>query len=230
ESYGRILNLKKQFEIIQPTASEIENRKFELVGEPDALNFKTALDIARYVEGATGVRPAFLLAILQEELSLEKFDLCYLTNFETGEGVRATSGDALPRVMNPKRDIPGFLTIAKELDRDPKKTLVTCPMSFGWGGAMGPADFIPSSWIKYKEKSEKITGKPADPWNINDAFLAAGLHLADNGAKARTKEGEWNAAMLYFSISINPEYSFYGDSVLEIADIIQGDIDILENK
>ncbi|MCX6759911.1 MAG: hypothetical protein NTW46_01025, partial [Candidatus Nealsonbacteria bacterium] len=188
ESYGRILNLKKQFEIIQPTASEIENRKFELVGEPDALNFKTALDIARYVEGATGVRPAFLLAILQEELSLEKFDLCYLTNFETGEGVRAASGDALQRVKNPKRDIPGFLQITKELNKDPAKTLITCPMSFGWGGAMGPADFIPSTWLTYEKKVEEITGKPADPWNIQDAFLAAGIYLSESGASSENHD------------------------------------------
>jgi len=230
ESYARILNLKKQFEIIQPSMSELESKKFELVGESNALNFKEALDIARYVEKETGVRPALLLAILQEELSLEKFDMCYLTDFKTGEGVRAVSGEALQRVMSPNRDIPGFLSITEELGRDPKKTLITCPMSFGWGGAMGPADFIPSSWIKYRDKIEKITGKSADPWNINDAFLAAGLHLANDGAKERTKEGEWNAAMLYFSISINSDYSFYGDSVLAIADRIQVDINILEGK
>lgn len=227
ESYNRILSLKKQFEIIQ-SAAEIRAKNFELVGMPDALTFGEALDMAKYVGKIAGIRPAFLLGILQEELTLEKYDLCYLTNLKTGEGIRVIDGEILQKTMHPTRDIPGFLAITKELGKDPLKTLVTCPMSFGWGGAMGPADFIPSTWLLYESKIEKITGKPADPWNINDAFLAAGLYLSDSGAKLKTYNGEWKAAMIYFSGSANSPYTWYATGALKIADELEKDIINLE--
>ncbi len=227
ESYNRILDLKKKFNIIR-SSEEISQRNFELLGMPDTLTFKEALDIAKYVEKVTSIRPAFLLGILQEELALEKFDLCYLTDFKTGEGVRAIDGKIMPKTMNPQRDIPGFLKITQELGKDPLKTLVTCPMSFGWGGAMGPADFIPSTWLQYKNQLESITGKPADPWNIKDAFLEAGLYLADSGAALKTRDKERSAAMIYFSGSANSPYTWYADGALKIADELEKDINMLE--
>jgi len=233
ESYDRILELKKEFGIIfsyedsKERATKIKSKKFELIGSSDTLTFGQALEIARDVEKLTGIRPAFLLAIFQQELKLEKFDMCYLTDFKTGEGIRVTDGKKLAKVMKPDRDIQDFLKITKELKRDPLKTLITCPMSFGWGGAMGPADFIPSTWMKYKDKIEKITGKPADPWDIYDAFLAAGLYLSDSGANLKNREGEWSAAMIYFSNSTNSPYTWYADGVMMIADNIQSDIDII---
>lgn len=227
ESYDRILNLKKVFKIIL-SPEVISNKNFELLGVPDTITFQEVLDIAKYVEGITGTRPAFLLAILQEELALEKFDLCYVTNFDAGEGVRVIDGKIMLKTMHPKRDIPDFLRITQELGKNPLKTLVTCPMSFGWGGAMGPADFIPSTWMKYKDQVESITGKPADPWNVNDAFLAAGLYLSDSGAASKTRNEEWKAAMIYFSNSADSPYTWYADDVLKIADEIETDIKAIE--
>jgi len=233
ESYSRILDLKKEFKIIQLAKSseqkiaEIKDKNFELIGEPNTLTFGEALDIAQWVEKSADIRPAFLLSIFQEELKLEKFDMCYLTNFSTGEGIRINDGKKLTRVMKPSRDIKDFLSITKDLKRDPLKTSITCPMSFGWGGAMGPADFIPSTWMQYKNKIEKITGRPADPWNIRDAFLAAGLYLSESGAKAKTAKGEWNAAMIYFSGSISSPYTWYANGAVMIAEEIQTDIDEL---
>ncbi|MCX6789592.1 MAG: beta-N-acetylhexosaminidase [Candidatus Gribaldobacteria bacterium] len=223
ESYNRILDLKKEF-----ASPEIRAKNFELIGEPNTLTFGEALDIAKWVGKSVDIRPAFLLSIFQEELKLEKFDMCYLTNFSTGEGVRINDGKKLAKVMKPSRDIKNFLSITKDLKRDPLKTPVTCPMSFGWGGAMGPADFIPSTWMLYKDKIEKITGKPADPWNIQDAFLAAGLYLSESGAKTKTRKGEWNAAMIYFSGSTSSPYTWYADGAITIADEIQTEIDELE--
>ena len=235
ESYNRILNLKKQLKEkqeeeekeIAKKAAEIRARKFELLGVSEAFTFGEVFDIVKQVEGITGVRSAFLLAIFQEELKLEKFDLCYVTNFDTGEGVRAIDGKKLAKTMKPDRDAQDFLDITRELEKDPLKTLVTCPMSFGWGGAMGPADFIPSTWMRYKDRLESITGKPADPWNIRDAFLAAGLYLSDSGAKSKTRNGEWNAAMIYFSESPNSGYNWYANDVLTIADKLEADIEII---
>lgn len=209
---------------------EIKDKNFELLQSPNQITFGDALDVANHVSLLVKIRPAFLLAITQEELNLEKTDMCYLTNLKTGEGIRATDGKVLQKTMNVVRDIPDFLEITKELGKDPLKTLVTCPMSFGWGGAMGPADFIPSTWMLYKKQIENITGKSADPWSTSDAFLAAGLFLSDVGAKSKTYSGEWKAAMVYFSGSANSSRTFYADGAMKIAEEIQKDIEIIEKK
>jgi membrane-bound lytic murein transglycosylase B len=122
------------------------------------------------------------------------------------------------------------LAITKELGMNPDETPVSCPMrnkdgsQLGWGGAMGPAQFIPSTWQGYKARVSAFTGHtPANPWDIRDAFVAAAILLKANGADG-TREGEWQAAMRYFSGGTNPAYSFYGDNVLELADGYADDI------
>jgi membrane-bound lytic murein transglycosylase B len=93
---------------------------------------------------------------------------------------------------------------------------------------MGPAQFIPSTWMIYRDRLKDINGRPADPWNIKDAFLAAGLYLSDYGAKNQTYNSEWKSAMIYFSGSTNTKYRFYGDSVMSIASRYEEDIRILD--
>ena len=230
ESYDRIIKLKKQFEIIEPSSDEVKSKNFELLQVAKNPTFGEIYDIAKNVEKITGVRAAFLLAISQEELVLEKTDMCYLANFDTGAGVRVSGGEKITKVMKPERDVKFFLDITKELKIDPLTTQVTCPMSFGWGGAMGPADFIPSTWMKYKDKIEKITGKPASPWDVNDAFLAMGLYLSDSGASAKTQNKEWDSAMIYFSNSPDSGYNFYADGVMALAERFQTYINIIEKN
>lgn len=229
ETKGEEALYQKYLQETQAKAAEIRKRIFELVGVPKAPTFGEALDIAKYVEGITGVRPALLLAVLTQESNIGKnVGQCYLSNPTTGDGKTINSNRALSRVMNPTRDVPHFLNFTKALGRDPYATPVSCPMSFGWGGAMGPAQFIPSTWNLYDERVAGITGKTADPWDIKDAFIAAALYLADYGAAKQTYNDEWRAAMIYFSGSTNTRYRFYGDSVLSLAARYQADIDTLE--
>jgi membrane-bound lytic murein transglycosylase B len=93
---------------------------------------------------------------------------------------------------------------------------------------MGPAQFIPSTWVLYQGKIRSILGKPGDPWNIKDAFLAAAVYLADSGAARQTQDSEWRAAIAYFSGSASSanirRYRFYGDSVMAIAQGYEDDI------
>ncbi len=211
-------------------AQEIRSRIFELIGVPEAPTFGEAYEIAKYVATLTGIRPALLLAVLTQESNIGKnVGQCFLSDPETGEGARATTGEKAPRTMNPTRDVPYFLEITKELNRDPYNTPVSCPMSIGWGGAMGPAQFIPSTWANpdygYGQKVTEVTGKPADPWSIKDAFLAAGLYLRDLEAK----NNEFTAVMRYFSGSRWSKWEeFYGRSVLAIASDYEQDIAQLE--
>jgi len=88
-------------------------------------------------------------------------------------------------------------------------------VAYGFGGAMGPAQFIPSTWKIYIEKIKNATGKSiADPWNIRDAFTAAGLYLKDLGGGKTS--GEYSAASRYYGGS-----SAYAKSVSTRAWCIQ---------
>ncbi|MEK7131761.1 MAG: hypothetical protein AAB797_03465 [Patescibacteria group bacterium] len=204
-------------------AAEIRSRIYDLLGVSTQINFGQAVAIAQAVDKQTGVSAAFLLAILTQESNLGKnVGTCNRPGDPPEKGWKV--------IMKPTRDQEPFITITTELGRDPDITPVSCPMrkkngsQLGWGGAMGPAQFIPSTWIGYKDKVSAITGKsPADPWDIRDAFMAAGLLLKNNGAD-ETKDGQWKAAMRYFSGSTNKRYRFYGDNVLTLTAKYEQDI------
>ena len=90
---------------------------------------------------------------------------------------------------------------------------------------MGPAQFIPSTWVKYKDRISGIAGVIGDPWDIKDAFLAAGLYLKDLGAE----NNEFKAAMKYFSGNSWTwwEEQSYGKPVVERAKQYQEEIKLL---
>ncbi len=226
--------LKDQQEA-QKKGSAIKSRIFDLLGVSDAPNFEEAYAIAKYVSGVTGVRAALILAILTQESNLGKnVGQCYLKNTQTGDGVKIKTGAFSPKTMSPKRDVQVFLTLidsinkGKGLARDALSTPVSCVIyyngaPYGWGGAMGPSQFIPSTWVNagYGKKVSDITGKTSDPWDIRDAFLATGLLLKDNGAKT----SEFNAAMKYYCGNSCSKYDrFYGNSVISIANQYEADI------
>lgn len=241
EEYQKQLKEKEE---IEKAAAEIRSRLFELIGVPEGgIEFGKAVEIAQYVEKMTGVRAAFLLSILaQESMQYGKIGgnvgQCYLQNTTTGEGIYITTGKTAQRTMNPARDVSPFLEIIKKLNearglvRDPFKTQVSCWIPayssgkpYGWGGAMGPAQFIPSTWLKYKDRISGITGLASDPWDIKDAFLAASLYLKDLGAE----KNEFNAAMKYFSGSSWTwwEEQSYGYPVINRAKQYQQEINLL---
>ena len=105
---------------------------------------------------------------------------------------------------------------------------------YGYGGAMGPAQFIPSTWVLYEERIAKATGhNPPNPWDPGDAFIAAAILLADNGADKGTLAAERLAALRYFAGWANAgkkAYAFYGDDVMELAEKYQKQIDILSSS
>jgi membrane-bound lytic murein transglycosylase B len=216
----------KEKQETEKKAGEIRARIFELIGVPKAPTFGEAYEIAKYVSSITGVRPALVLAVLTQESNIGKnVGQCYLKNAQTGGGIRITNNKVESRTMNPTRDVPYFLEICQKLGRDPFSTPVSCPMSIGWGGAMGPAQFIPDTWANprygYDAKVKEVTGKEADPWDIRDAFLASGLYLRDLGAST----DEFKAIMRYFSgYRWSKWEEFYGRSVLAIAAQYEEDI------
>jgi membrane-bound lytic murein transglycosylase B len=209
-------------------ASEISGRIYQLIGISGQVTFGEAYKLAQWASGATGVDAAFLLAVLTQESNLGK-------NVGTCNRLGDGPEKSYKAVMKPTRDIEPFLAITQGLGMNPDITPVSCAMKdkngkqLGWGGAMGPAQFIPSTWMGYKDKVSALTGNyPSNPWDIRDAFAAAGILLKNNGADGTT-QGNWNAAMRYFSGGTNKAYSFYGDNVLALAAKYQTDINSLGN-
>jgi peptidoglycan hydrolase CwlO-like protein len=87
--------------------------------------------------------------------------------------------------------------------------------AYGFGGAMGPAQFIPSTWALYEDKIKAQTGKSTtDPWSIKDSFTASALYLKDLGGGKQS--GEFSAASRYYGGS-----SSYANSVATRAWCIQ---------
>jgi membrane-bound lytic murein transglycosylase B len=195
-----------------------------------AIPFGTAYQYAKEASAGTGVSPALILAILTQESNLgTNTGSCLVTNLSTGDGKGKNTGTPFDSVMKAPRDTVPFQTITAALGRDWATTPVSCPQSSGYGGAMGPAQFIPSTWMLYKERLSRLTGEDMpDPWHARTAVFATALYMSDMGADAGTRTAERNAACKYFSgRSCSGSISIYGNSVMELRDDIQGQIDIL---
>ncbi len=210
----------------QARAAQIRSALFAL-RDAAAIPFGEALQYATLASQKTGVRPAFILAVITQESNLgSNVGKCYLTNFQTGAGINAKSGSQVSNVMNPNRDVQPFIKILDQIGGEPTKQVVSCPLSIGWGGAMGPAQFIPSTWMIIKDKLANAVGISVmpDPWNPAHAFMASAIYLSDLGAGAKTYTAERNAACKYYSgraCGLVKGNTTYGNSVVSLADNIQ---------
>jgi peptidoglycan hydrolase CwlO-like protein len=211
----------------QKSAAQIRTALFQLTGSA-AIPFSTALTDASNAEKATGIRPAFLLGIIAEESDL-------------GENVG--TGTWTVDMKSPRDTVP-FQAIANSLGLNPDTLPVSKKPWYGYGGAMGPAQFIPSTWVLYagyvgssftytpsKDRVGKLTGnQPPNPWAPADAFMAAALYLTDDGADAQTPASEFKAAMCYLAGCGNvgnTSLQFYGNQVLCNELKYQQDIDTI---
>ena len=200
-----------------------------------AIPFGTAYQYAKEASAKTGVRAALTLAVLRQETNLgENVGQCLLTNSPNkGDGKGKNTGRAFAKVMKPDRDVDPFLAITAELGINPFSQVVSCPQSVGYGGAMGPAQFIPSTWMLYKNRLANVTGQnPPDPWSARTAIFATALLMADNGADGGTAAEERKAALKYFAGSnwSKPANAIYGTRVMEYAASYQADINILDGR
>lgn len=189
-----------------------------------SITFGQALEIAKEVSAATGVRAPFILAIITQESNLgQNVGTCNRPGDPPEKGWR--------QVMKPERDQDPFLRITKSLGLDTDTQPVSCPYMGGWGGAMGPAQFIPSTWEAYENRIAKATGNnPPNPWNPKDAFAASALYLKDLGAGEGTFTAERRAALKYYAGSnwSNPKNAFYGDQVMKLVSTYEQQIKILQ--
>jgi len=225
------------------TASQLRNALFQLLGGGGGIAFPEAVRLAKYAEGVTGVSAAMILAILEQETNLgSNLGSCLFTDNRSDRPV-----------MHPTRDEPVFLAIAEVLGFDPYTRTVSCPIiqngtRVGWGGAMGPSQFIPSTWAMYggivstgsgfiydksRDAVRRINGGsgPSSPFVNQDAFIATALLMRDNGADG-SYAGDRLAALRYYSGwggASNPANAFYGDQVMNRKSRLAQEIQIISN-
>ncbi len=205
--YQRLISNK------QADINSIRSQLYILQGMGGSLSFENALNLAEFAGAATGVRPALLMAILSRESGLGK---------NVGTGTWGVD-------MKPSQHA-AYLSICERLGLNPDMMPVSKKAWYGWGGAMGPAQFLPRTWLGYESRIAQITGhNPPSPWDIGDAFVASALYLANAGAGAQTYDAEWKAAMIYLAGSNwwKPYLSFYGDQVMNLAATMQEQINLI---
>jgi membrane-bound lytic murein transglycosylase B len=234
----------------QRQAEVIRSALFDL-RDTTGITFSKALEYANYAGEKTGVRPAMILAILSQESDLGKnIGSCYVSDLTTGDGVGKNTGSRFERVMyaplpgstsNRPNDTAVFEQITKALKMTWSTTPVSCPpgatyfVGRGFGGGMGPTQFIPSTWQGFVSRLKNTLGVSVpNPWNPQHAIMATAMYISDLGASGGTYTAERNAACSYYSGSIctpgrKPANVFYGDQVIAKAEKFQNDIDFLKN-
>lgn len=235
ETKGQEAAYQKLIASQQQDAAAIRSALFSF-RDSGAIPFGDAYDFAVAASQKTGVRPALILAVLTQETNLgENVGQCLLTNSPNkGDGKGKNTGRPFSQVMKGTRDVDPFMEITTRLGMDPYGVVVSCPPSYGYGGAMGPAQFIPSTWVLYEDRIAKLTGtNPPNPWEARTAVFATAVLMMDNGAGAGTWAAERLAALRYFAGWTNANksaYAFYGDDVMEITAKLQKQIDVLEGR
>lgn len=210
----------------QKRAAEIRAALFAL-RDTAAIPFGDALRYAQEAEQRTGIRPAFLLAILTQETNLGKnLGTCNKADSPDSKKWQAImpGPEDIKKGLSKRDDESAYLRITSALGFDPEKMPLSCPIGSGWGGAMGPSQFIPTTWEAYAPKVANALGKTvANPWNPEDAFMASAIYLTELGASARTFTAERTAALKYYAGSNWNKQSnaFYGDQVMSKARNIQ---------
>ncbi len=224
----------------QKTAAQLKAQLFQLLGGGGAIPFPEAVGYAQVAERLTGTPASLILAILEQESAYgSNIGSCTMGDVSEGRDI-----------MHPTRDKPPFLVMAAEIGFNPATQQVSCPLRrsdgsrIGWGGAMGPSQFIPSTWAIYGGFKKDASGvytyiksqdairtllkksSPGNPFQNQDAFLATALLLRDNGANGSYSKDRMAALRYYagWGGATRPENAFYGDGVMKRKARLEGDI------
>lgn len=197
--------------------------------QQNGVSVEEAIKYGQLAARGAGIRPAFLIAILEVESRLGKNvgtgnwnDDMYQCYLRLAKIYPARKAYYTKRAEDEKA---AFFSVINKLGLEANTVKVSKEPSYGCGGAMGPAQFIPTTWLGYEADVMRLTGhNPANPWNIEDAFTAAAVKLAKGGAALLTRAGEIRAAKAYISGNANCTSSicnYYANLALDKAAIIE---------
>ena len=215
---------KKFQQLAKQTAQDIEKIRSQIrFLLEQGITLEEALKFGQLAAIRVGIRPAFLLAILDVESGLGR-------NVGTGNWLDDMY-NCYKRLGKPTRaetEKNAFFAVIGKLGLNADSVKVSRAPSYGCGGALGPAQFIPSTWLIYEAEVARLTGhNPPNPWSIEDAFMAAAVYLANAGATGQNQTAEIKAANAYLSGKANCRQSicrYYSNLVLQKAAQIEKDL------
>lgn len=214
-----------------PEAKKIEDLKelaevdiSEILGKKDVPNdspsYRDIKDAVDFASSVTGVRKDFLMGMLSVESDFGRnTGKCTYQEVEEGAETSHNRGLLSKKAWNTFKYRKKIIKdIADDLGYDYRKIKVSCnPARYnGTGGALGIPQFMPDTWLEYKDEISKVVGKKnPDPWNTKDGVVAMALKLADvPGVTGHDHYSERNAAKLYLSGTTSWRYDWYANQVV----------------
>ncbi len=195
---GEKQQYEQYLETAKEKAAEIRQRIFELAQVPtkEAPTLEEAYQFAALASQKTSVRPALLLGLFSVESAIGKnVGQCNCAPSDSCRHPDVSWQDVMR-----ESQWSYFKTVTDNLGLDRSTTPVSCSIDGGqvqWGGAMGPGQFMPSTWMRYKDTVKEKIGEEPDPWNIKHAFVASATYLSDFGANSQRYEDEIGAVTAY---------------------------------
>jgi peptidoglycan hydrolase CwlO-like protein len=198
------------------------------------IEFDDAFGAAKHISSIIGVRPAYLLGILKVESDLGKNtgsgnwndDMynCYLRISK----IAKTASRKAYYVKRAETEKNAYFSIVNRLGIDPDSVKVSREPTYGCGGAMGPAQFIPSTWLAYEQRISDVTGNnPPNPWDLTDAMTAMAVKVSDiSGVIGGNYEAEYEAAGRYLGGGSwrSKNLFFYPNKVMLFADLYEKEL------
>ncbi len=218
ETKGQEARFQQLVKKSQEDIGRIREQVFYLM--QNGVTVEEAIKFGQLAAIRVGVRPAFLIAILEVESGLGR-------NVGTGNWLEDMYNCYL-RLKKPDRaeaEKAAFLEIIGKLNLNPDTVKVSREPNYGCGGALGPAQFLPTTWLAYEDAVADLTNhRPPNPWNIEDAFMASAAKLGKAGATNKTRVSETAAAKAYLSGKSSCSSricNYYANAVLNKAAIIE---------
>lgn len=171
-----------------------------------------------YASELTGVRKDFLMGMLVVESNLGR-NTGQCTYQQVKEGAerdyaRGLLSDRAWRTFKRREKI--MRKLAQDLDRDYSELKVSCnPPYHGTGGAMGIPQFMPDTWVEYRDRIAELAGTDTpDPWSLRDGVLAMALKVADvPGVSQHNVWAERRASKMYLSGTTSSRYEWYASRI-----------------
>ena len=183
------------------------------------ITINEAVQYAIFASSKVGIRPAFLLGVLEAESRL---------------GINVGTGNwkedmyqcyrKLGYITTAEKQKKAFLQICESLGINPDTQPVSAEPWYGCGGAMGVGQFMPATWLAYADQVAGLTGNnPPNPWNHKDAFMASAIKLSQGGADQRTEVGERTAYGKYLGGSNYKKWMYHSvtNKVISLANNFQ---------
>jgi peptidoglycan hydrolase CwlO-like protein len=149
-----------------------------LGGTGGGIGYDLAYEYAKKNAARLGgkIRPEFMVGIMKIESGLGG-------NVGKSYYKDSLSGCAAQPGNNTRQNFMGqeqaFEKIIKNLGLSLSQPVSECPFPnyIGTGGAMGPAQVMPQTWLGYEPRLQQMKGGKVNPWDVEDAMLAVGMIL-----------------------------------------------------